>query len=78
MPTKPELVKRAAEILAAMPPDQRKNAAKLGFVALELRKRGPSFECVSEEITPAILAEESRLRQRVGDELNAKRATAGL
>jgi hypothetical protein len=63
----PEHERRAAEILASMPEDHRKNAARLGFVAIGLRKRGPSFESISEEITPAILEEELRLRMRQND-----------
>jgi hypothetical protein len=50
-----------------MPEDQRKNAARLGFVAIGLHKRGPSFESISEEITPAILEEELRLRSHQND-----------
>src|SRR4029078_12989173 len=50
VPGNPEQERRAAEILASMPEDQRKNAARLGFVAIGLRKRGPSFESISEEI----------------------------
>jgi hypothetical protein len=48
-----------------MPDSQRRNAERLGFVALGLRFVEPSFVAATVDITPEILAEEMRLRTEV-------------
>ena len=54
--------RQAAHILAQMPADHRKNAARLGFVTLGLFQRGPSWVASTIDINADILAEEERIR----------------
>lgn len=53
---------RAATVLARMTVPERKNAERLGFVALGLKYAPPSVMCDTVDITPEILAEEARIR----------------
>jgi hypothetical protein len=53
---------RAAALLAKMPDAERKNAERLGFVALGLKYAPPSVLADTVDITPEILAEEARIR----------------
>ena len=55
--------KKAAEMLARMPEQDRANAARLGFVTLGIRLISPSFVSDTVDITPEILAEETRIRE---------------
>jgi hypothetical protein len=52
----------AANILAQMSPEHRKNAAQLGFVTLGLCQRGPSWIANTIDINADILEEEARIR----------------
>ena len=54
--------RKAAEVLAKMPEQERQNAARLGFVALGIKMIPPSFASDTQDITPEILAEEARIR----------------